>query len=189
MSELNIATDLMNELVKNAFDILSDGDVTFGEIVRLGGILASKANRLEHLSGLEKQMLVVKVVEIGLRQVLDSKLSFLSESDRDSFRQKIGSAADFAKDTLPAVLDVAVSAARGQLDLRKPSVHKVLFASLFQLMKCVGCQSPSVPTPVSLPVAPVESQASSDSQVATEKNNHQDSPEEAKDPNNIAIRI
>lgn len=186
MSELNIATDLMNELVKNAFDILSDGEVTFGEIVRLGGILAGKANRLVHLSGLEKQALVVKVVEIALRQVLDSKLSFLSESDRDSFRQKVADAAVFAKETLPAVLDVAVSAARGQLDLRKPSVHKVLFA----LMKCIGCQSPSVATPVSLPSAPApESQSSSESQVATEKKNQPNPPEEVLDPNSIVTRI
>lgn len=158
--QLNIATDLMNELVKNAFDALSDGEVTFGEIVRLGGLLASKANRLGHLSGVEKQKLVVRVVELALQQLL-------SVSDAD--REKIERAAQFAKETLPAVLDVAVSAARGKLDLKKPA----LWMSLLQLLGCIGCQSCQVPVlPSSVTPSPVpakEVQAVSVSPVAKEK--------------------
>lgn len=144
----NIAEQLLRELVHDAADVLSDGKVTFGEVVRLGGSLAGKANRFAQISGRQKQELVIQAVDVALKQVLALKMTTLPEDQRETFRLKIESAAAFAKETLPAVLDVAVQAARGQLDLRKPEVRKSLWQSLKSLLKCCGFQAPVLPTPV-----------------------------------------
>ncbi len=144
----NIAEQLLRELVHDAADVLSDGKVTFGEVVRLGGSLAGKANRFAQISGQQKQELVIRAVDVALKQVLALKMTTLPEDQRETFRLKIESAAAFAKETLPAVLDVAVQAARGQLDLRKPEVRRSLWQSLKSLLKCCGFQAPVLPTPV-----------------------------------------
>jgi hypothetical protein len=144
----NIAEQLLRELVHDAADVLSDGKVTFGEVVRLGGSLAGKANRFAQISGQQKQELVIQAVDVALKQVLALKMTTLPEDQRETFRLKIESAAAFAKETLPAVLDVAVQAARGQLDLRKPEVRKPLWLTLKSLLKCCGLQAPVLPTPV-----------------------------------------
>jgi hypothetical protein len=144
----NIAEQLLRELVHDAADVLSDGKVTFGEVVRLGGSLAGKANRFAQISGQQKQELVIRAVDVALKQVLALKMATLPEDQREPFRIKIESAAAFAKETLPAVLDVAVQAARGQLDLRKPEVRKSLWQTLKSLLKCCGLQAPVLPTPV-----------------------------------------
>ncbi len=144
----NIAEQLLRELVHDAADVLSDGKVTFGEVVRLGGSLAGKANRFAQISGQQKQELVIRAVDVALKQVLALKMATLPEDQREPFRLKIESAAAFAKETLPAVLDVAVQAARGQLDLRKPEVRKSLWQTLKSLLKCCGLQVPVLPTPV-----------------------------------------
>ncbi len=144
----NIAEQLLRELVRDAADVLSDGKVTFGEVVRLGGSLAGKANRFAQISGQQKQELVIRAVDVALKQILALKMATLPEDQREPFRLKIESAAAFAKETLPAVLDVAVQAARGQLDLRKPEVRKSLWQTLKSLLKCCGLQAPVLPTPV-----------------------------------------
>jgi hypothetical protein len=107
------------ELVDAAVEVLADGKVTFGELVYLGGKLASKVNRLAHLSGKQKQALVLEAVELGLKQVLAQKKASLTPDEFVHFSEKIETAQMFVHETLPAVLDVAVQAARGQLDLGK----------------------------------------------------------------------
>ncbi len=144
----NIVEQLLRELVHDATDVLSDGKVTFGEVVRLGGSLAGKANRFAQISGQKKQELVIQAVDVALKQVLALKMTTLPEDQREQFRLKVESAAAFAKETLPAVLDVAVQAARGQLDLRKPEVRKSLWQTIKSLLKCCGIQAPVLPTPV-----------------------------------------
>ena len=143
-----IAEQLLRELVSEASKVLSDGKVTFGEIVHLGGSLAGKANRFAQISGKDKQALVIQAVDVALKQILAVKEKTLSEGEMIEFRKQIDSAAAFAKETLPAVLDVAVQAARGQLDLRKPEVRKTLWQTLKRLLGCCGVQAPSLPTPV-----------------------------------------
>jgi hypothetical protein len=144
----NTPEALLRELSREAADVLADGQVTFGEVVRLGGSLAGKANRFAQISGQQKQALVLQAVDVALKQVLALKMSTLPEDQRDAFRSKIETAASFAKETLPAVLDVAVQAARGQLDLRKPEVRKTLWNTLKTLLGCCGVQVPALPTPV-----------------------------------------
>jgi hypothetical protein len=143
-----IAEQLLRELAHEAAEVLSDGQVSFGEVVRLGGSLAGKANRFAQISGQQKKELVIQAVDVALKQVLALKMTTLPEDQRDPFRAKIETAAAFAKETLPAVLDVAVQAARGQLDLRKPEVRKSVWQTVKSLLRCCGVQAPELPTPV-----------------------------------------
>ncbi len=147
-SESNIPEELLRALVKDAADVLADGEVTFGEVVRLGGSLAGKANQFVQLSGHQKKQLVVKAVENALDQILTLKNSTLPEAEREAFQKKIQTAASFAKETLPAVLDVAVQAARGQLNLMKPEVRQTLWSAIVSVLRCSGIRPHVLPTPV-----------------------------------------
>ncbi len=156
------------ELVDAAVDVLADGKVTFGELVYLGGKLASKVNRLEHLSGKEKQALVLEAVEFGLKQVLAQKKASLTPDEFVRFSEKIETAQMFVHETLPAVLDVAVQAARGQLDLGKSvaagwSLTRVLCSCFGQKLPVEPKAAPLLkalesvaPTPVAEAVKKVE---------------------------------
>lgn len=145
------STDLkvLNELVIEASLVLSDGNVTFGEIVRLGGILAGKVNQLAHLSGQQKKELVIKSVEEGLKLVLDLKRASLP----DDFEKKIFDAASFAKETLPVVLDLACDVAKGKLDLKKPAVKNTCFSLASLLFRCIKAPIPVEPLVVAVPLA------------------------------------
>jgi len=148
------------ELVAAAEEVLADGKVTFGELVYLGGKLASKVNRLEHLSGKQKQALVLEAVELGLKKVLQQKKASLSPDEFVRFAEKVETAQMFVHETLPAVLDVAVQAARGQLDLGKSvaagwSLTRVLCGCFGQKLPLKPSAAPLVkvaeavaPTPV-----------------------------------------
>jgi hypothetical protein len=148
--QLDISPLRVNELVNEAVAILSDGEVTFGEVVRLGGVLAGKVSQFAHLSGLKKRELVIKVVEMALDVVLKTILPNIPEENRDAFRQKVEAAALFAKDTLPAVMNVANDAANGKIDLRDPVLHQTCWQVIKTILGCVGVQAPEVPTPVNL---------------------------------------
>lgn len=134
---------VIDDLVKAARDALADGQVTFGEVVQLGGLLASKVNRFGQLSGPEKQKVVVAAVEKGLELVLDEKLKSLPEAEREAFEKKVKTAVEFAKETLPAVIDVAVSAANGKLDLGR--AKKSCLQALLLVLRCVAEQKPGLP--------------------------------------------
>lgn len=107
----------VGDLVQVARDALADGRLTFGEIVQLGGLLASKVNRFVGLSGQQKQKIVIGVIDVACKQLLSEKYGHLSEEQYEQYRAKLESAQEFAKTTLPSVLDLAVSAAKGRLDL------------------------------------------------------------------------
>jgi hypothetical protein len=165
-------TDLkvLKELAKEASLVLADGKVTFGEIVHLGGILAGKVNQLAHLSGQQKKELVIKSVEEGLKLVLAS----FPDEKKAEFEKKISDAVAFAKETLPAVLNLACDVARGKLNLKKSSCNSLL--SL--LFHCIKAPTPVQPlavtvplpaveplvVPVPVPAVPVELPASTDSE-------------------------
>lgn len=134
---------MFDELVKAAFDVLEDGEVTFGEIVQLGGLLASKVNRIAGLSGPEKKDLVVSVVQAALKRVLLEVAARLPAEKKDAFEAKVKLAGDFARETLPDVLDVAVQAARGQLDLGK--AKKTCWTVVKLAFQCAGKQVPVLP--------------------------------------------
>jgi hypothetical protein len=144
----NTDLKLLNELAMEASLVLSDGKVTFGEIVHLGGILAGKVNQLAHLSGQQKKELVIKSVEEGLKLVLDLKKASLP----DDFEKKISDAAAFVKETLPAVLDLACDVANGKLDLKKPVVKKTCISLFSLLFRCIKAPVPVEPLVVAVPL-------------------------------------
>lgn len=107
-----VATD---DLVKLAVEVFADGKVTYAEIVKLGGVLAARLNAVKELKGAEKQALVIQVIEDGLKLALEK----VPEEKKEEFKARMEDGVKFAKETLPAVLELAISAARGQLDLKK----------------------------------------------------------------------
>jgi hypothetical protein len=150
MDQFGIPSSLISDLIREAVAILSDGEVTFGEVVHLGGVLAGKVSQFVHLSGLKKKELVIKVVEMALDVVQKTILPKVPEENREAFRQKVEAAAGFAKDTLPAVLNVASDAANGKIDFRDPVLQKTCWQVIKTMLGCVGVQAPEVPTPVNL---------------------------------------
>ena len=144
LSDIGLDKKSFDEFVQVAFDTLSDGKVTFGEVVQLGGLLAGKVNRFSHLSGLQKQKVVLDIVDEALKRVVSEVASKLPEAERPAFQQKVDLAASFARETLPDVLDVAVQAAKGQLDLGK--AKKTCWVAIKLLFQCAGRQVPQVPT-------------------------------------------
>ena len=118
-SNMQIVPERLHELIQCAYDVLADGKVTFGEVVTLGGMLASKVTQFEQLSGLQKQSLVLDIVDRALRRVLSEKLEGIPEDHRAEFQNKVYAASSFAKETLPSVLTLAVQASRGELNFGK----------------------------------------------------------------------
>jgi hypothetical protein len=116
----------VGDLVQVAHDALADGHLSFGEVVQLGGLLASKVNRFVGLSGLQKQKIVLGVLEKACSDLL------AKHSDNEAYRVKLVAAQDFAKGVLPSVLELAVSAAKGRLDLGQ--VKKTCWLAL----KCIS---------------------------------------------------
>lgn len=133
----------IDDLVKAACDALADGELTFGEVVQLGGLLAGKVNRFAGLSGPEKQTVVLAAVAKALELILAEKVKTLPEADREPFEKKVQAAVCFANETLPAVLNLAVDAANGKVDLgrvKKTCIHTLLLA-----LRCVAKQVPQSP--------------------------------------------
>lgn len=137
MTETNLsdtlAPGLLDTIVDFAVVALSDGHLSFGEIVSLGGMLAGKVNQIVHLSGVQKKALVLQVVDLALKKILVSA----SVATAGDLAEKVAVAGEFAKNVLPAVLDVAVSVSRGKLDLRKPeALRKTCIDSIVSLFRC-----------------------------------------------------
>jgi hypothetical protein len=154
VTRFSIPETVLGEIVKEAVTVLSDGEVTFGEVVHLGGVLAGKVSQFGHLSALDKKELIVTIAEMALDVVLTTVVPSLPEEKQAEFRSKLETAAGFVKETLPAVLDVARDAAQGKFDLGDPVVQKGIWQLIKTLFGCIGVQVPELPTPV---VAIVES--------------------------------
>jgi hypothetical protein len=126
----------VGDLVQVARDALADGHLSFGEVVQLGGLLASKVNQFEQLSGQQKQKIVLGVVERACDELLEKKLAELPEDEKEAYRAKLVAAQEFAKEVLPSVLTLAVSAAKGKLDLG--TVKKSCWTVLGLALQCVS---------------------------------------------------
>ncbi len=136
---------ILDELVKEAHAALADGHLSFGEVVHLGGVLAGKVSQFVHLSGNQKQALVIRAIELALDKVLSEQ-----KDVDDEFHQKIRAAAAFAKETLPSVLTLAVQASKGQINLLKPEIRQSLWTVVCSLLRCVCSPAPEVPKAVEM---------------------------------------
>lgn len=146
MSGSNLGQSDIEELVACAVEILADGKVTFGELVFLGGKLAGKVSQLAHLSGKEKEQLVLKVVEMALHQVLKEKKKSMSAEEFSAFFDRVENAKQFVHETLPSVLTVVVQASKGQLDFHVAT--KTGWSLMRNLCSCWGVRLPEEPKKV-----------------------------------------
>lgn len=132
-------------------EALADGRLDTGEVLKIAMKVAEKANRLAGLSGSEKRVLVLAAVEQAVRLTVPPEQA----------EQVVSTVLQ----VLPAVLDIAVAAARGRLALEAAVKQKVsadclaaCFAGLFGSRKVpLSAQEPasvpSAPAVVQKPVA------------------------------------
>jgi hypothetical protein len=113
-----------------------DGRLDAGEVLKIAMKVAEKANRLDGLSGAEKKMLVLAAMEQAVRLTVPAEQA----------EQVVSTALQ----VLPAVLDIAVAAARGRLALEASVKQKVslgclvdCFAGLFGSRSAPSAQEPA----------------------------------------------
>jgi hypothetical protein len=144
-SQEMVAASVFDSLVKETTELLKGGH-SFGDLVKYGGVLAAKVNTLSGLSGPQKKTLVLEVLEKAV-------VAALPVEKQDDVRA-------FIQQTLPTVLDVAVEAARGKLDLRKPSAASVVAVAsgcaplVSLLLSCLQAKAESPLRPVLTSLAP-----------------------------------
>lgn len=105
------------KLKTSALALMSQKVWTPAAVVALGGSLAAEANRLVALSGLQKKQLVIDVIKVVLDEAVVKSID-LSGSPLAS-KEGVAALNFVLESVLPASLDLAVAAARGQLDLKK----------------------------------------------------------------------
>lgn len=109
--------DLLN-LVK---ECKGSGAWTSSSLIRVGGVLASKINTIQNLSGTEKLKLVQRVLLQALAEAENTEIAEpnLSKDEIQKIHDRYDSLEQTVADVLPVSLELAIKAARGGLDLRK----------------------------------------------------------------------
>jgi hypothetical protein len=110
-----------------AQSLMSQKQWDAASLVSLAGSLAGEINKLTSLSGSQKKQLVLDVVKAVFQEAVE-KASPSSPLVSPETVKSLNFVLDFA---VPASLDLAVAAARGQLDLKK--VKKTAIAG------CLAC--------------------------------------------------
>lgn len=90
-----------------------------GSLIRVGGQLAAKVNAIQNLSGQEKQKLICQVLKLVLADVEKRESEGKSEEEKKTIVQQFATLKQAVDDIIPASLELAISAARGKLDLKK----------------------------------------------------------------------
>lgn len=143
---LGISESVYDTLVADATASLKSGNLTFGEILSLGGKLTTKVAALASLSVQQKKFLVVDI----LQKALDN----LKAGASDELSAKVLAASEVALKSVPFVFDAVVDTV---LDVVQKKA-----AGLLSSLSCGLCASPvavltSVVPPVVLrTVLPVE---------------------------------
>lgn len=112
--------------VKFAKDLQGVKLFDVSSLLTTGTALAAQANKLQGLSGQQKKALVLAAMEEVVKQAEQSE----TEPSTPEIKARFEALRAALKEALPTALDIAVAAARGQLDLRKiePSVLVRLFS-------------------------------------------------------------
>lgn len=101
-------------------------------VISLGGVLAVEANKISSLSGSQKKQLVCDVLKDVLNESVKESTGQLDSVSKEELAQLL-----FVVDSvLPASLDLAVSVARGKLDLKK--AKKTCFSALLLCIPWMG---------------------------------------------------
>lgn len=111
----------LNELVALAKESKGPGNWTPGSLIRVGGILASKINTIQNLSGSEKLKLVQRVLLQLLAEAENKEIAEtgLSTDEIQKIHDRYDVLENVVSESLPASLELALNAARGRLDLKK----------------------------------------------------------------------
>lgn len=89
------------------------------EVIRIGGVLAAKVNAIKELSGKEKGKLVADALKAALNELEKNEAVGLTEENLKALKARFDQLKAAVDDVLPASLELAISAARGGLDLKK----------------------------------------------------------------------
>jgi len=88
-------------------------------VIRVGGVLAAKVNTLTNLSGKEKGKLVADALKAAFDELEKNEAVGLTEENLKALKARFDQLKAAVDDVLPASLELALSAARGGLDLKK----------------------------------------------------------------------
>ena len=88
-------------------------------VIRVGGVLAAKVNTLTNLSGKEKGKLVADALKAAFDELEKNEAVGLNEESLKALKARFDQLKAAVDDVLPASLELALSAARGELDLKK----------------------------------------------------------------------
>ena len=111
----------LSDLVNLAREMKGPGAWNSGNLVRVGGVLASKINSIQNLSGGEKLKLVQRVLLQALAGAENKEIAEpgLSKEEIQKIHDRYDLLEATVAEVLPASLDLAIKAARGGLDLKK----------------------------------------------------------------------
>lgn len=116
-----MATPVLNasfvkELVDEAAKALEDGELTFNELISLGGLLAQKVGVFSQLTGSQKQELVIHSIQEAISVVIREKVkSNITAEQLEDLKKKLEIARTFAENSIPVVLSLVVKASNGQI--------------------------------------------------------------------------
>ena len=88
-------------------------------VIRVGGVLAAKVNTIANLSGKEKGKLVADALKAAFDELEKNEAVGLTEENLKALKARFDQLKAAVDDVLPASLELAISAARGGLDLKK----------------------------------------------------------------------
>ena len=141
LSGILLVQNVYDEFFAEVYAYLSDGSLSFGELVSLGGSLANKVSYFESLSAEQKVKLLLEIVMNAVKKV---------SLDNPSLSEKLNDSLEFVKQVLPSVLKTVDSASKNAL--ARPVKEGLwyefgqLFSGVFHTTTCSTCQNVEVPT-------------------------------------------
>ncbi len=113
---MSIEEITLSQLKASGRKLMGQREWNSASLIALGGSLAAEVNVVSSLSGPQKQTLVVLAVKDLVKESVKGSTAELAKAQQ---------LLQIADDVLPACLNLAVSAARGQLDLKKIDLKRV----------------------------------------------------------------
>ena len=113
---MSIEEITLSQLKASGRKLMTQREWSSSSLIALGGSLAAEINSVSSLSGPQKQTLVVLAIKDLVKESVKGSTAELAKAQQ---------LLQIADDVLPACLNLAVSAARGGLDLKKIDLKMV----------------------------------------------------------------
>jgi hypothetical protein len=153
LSGILVSEIFYKEFVNEVSVAFSDGQLSFGELTSLAGLMANKVVQFESLSSEQKYDVMMKLVNVAVQKVL---------LDNPSLSEKIESAMELVKSILPSVLK-AVDVSSKNAILKHLNKTPVLsdISELVRAMTCSSCLNVEEPVVIVKPkkTLPLETKA------------------------------